>query len=75
MIILQEDSGSMKERRSGSGDPMSGKSGSEIVIHRITGDGPKELLLAPLWAGRKREVLNLLHHKMKECGSFQGKAL
>lgn len=47
----------------------------EIVIHRITGDGPKELLLAPLWAGRKREVLNLLHHKMKECGSFQGKAL
>ena len=45
-----------------------------IVIHRITGDGPKELL-APLWAGRKREVLNLLHHKMKECGSFQGKAL
>ena len=46
-----------------------------IVIHRITGDGPKELLLAPLWAGRKREVLNLLHHKMKECGSFQGKAL
>lgn len=48
---------------------------SGIVIHRITGDGPKELLLAPLWAGRKREVLNLLHHKMKECGSFQGKAL
>lgn len=47
----------------------------EIVIHRITGDGPKELLLAPLWAGRKREVLNLLHHKMKECGSSQGKAL
>ncbi len=46
-----------------------------IVIHRITGDGPKELLLAPLWAGRKREVLNLLHHKMKECGSFQGKSL
>ena len=38
----------------------------EIVIHRITGDGPKELLLAPLWAGRKREVLNMLHHRMKE---------
>lgn len=48
---------------------------SRIVIHRITGDGPKELLLAPLWAGRKREVLNLLHHEMKERGSFQGKAL
>ena len=45
----------------------------EIVIHRITGDGPKELLLAPLWASRKREVLNLLHRRMKELGSYQGK--
>ena len=45
----------------------------DIVIHRITGDGPKELLLAPLWAGRKREVLNMLHHRMKEKESYQGK--
>ena len=47
----------------------------DIVIHRVTGDGPKDLLIAPLWASRKREVLNLLHHRMKERGSFQGKAL
>lgn len=46
-----------------------------IVVHRMTGDGPKDLLLAPLWSGSKREVLNLLHHQMKERGSFQGKAL
>ena len=46
----------------------------DIVIHRVTGDGPKDLLIAPLWASRKREVLNLLHHRMKERGSFQGKA-
>ena len=46
-----------------------------IIIHRVTGDGPKELLIAPQWASRKREVLNLLHHRMKEMGSFQGKAL
>ena len=45
----------------------------EIVIHRVTGDGPKDLLIAPLWASRKREVLNLLHHRMKERQSFQGK--
>lgn len=45
----------------------------DIVIHRVTGDGPKDLLLAPLWASRKREVLNLLHHKMKEKKSYQGK--
>lgn len=44
-----------------------------IVIHRVTGDGPKDLLIAPLWASRKREVLNLLHHRMKEYRSFQGK--
>ena len=47
----------------------------EIVIHRITGDGPKDLLLAPLWTGRKREVLNLLHHRMKEMDTWQGKQL
>ena len=47
----------------------------DIVIHRVTGDGPKDLLIAPLWASRKREVLNLLHHRMKERASFQGKAL
>lgn len=46
-----------------------------IVIHRVTGDGPKDLLIAPLWASRKREVLNLLHHSMKERGSFQGKEI
>lgn len=45
----------------------------DTVIHRVTGDGPKELLIAPLWACRKREVLNRLHHLMKERHSFQGK--
>ena len=45
----------------------------DIVIHRITGDGPKDLLIAPLWASRKREVLNMLHHRMKEEQSYQGK--
>lgn len=44
-----------------------------MVIHRITGDGPASLLIAPLWASRKREVLNLLHHEMKERQSFQGR--
>ncbi len=28
----------------------------EIVIHRLTGDGPKDLLIAPLWTGAKRTV-------------------
>ena len=45
----------------------------DIVIHRITGDGPKDLLISPLWASRKREVLNLLHHQMKENHNYQGR--
>lgn len=44
----------------------------EIVVHRITGDGPKELLIAPLWSSRKREVLNALHHKIKLLNTRQG---
>ena len=45
----------------------------DMVIHRITGDGPKDLLISTLWASRKREVLNLLHHQMKENHNYQGR--
>lgn len=45
----------------------------EITVHRITGDGPKELLIAPLWSSAKRSVLNHIHHEMKERNSYQGK--
>ncbi|MCH5265615.1 MAG: TIGR01212 family radical SAM protein [Lachnospiraceae bacterium] len=44
----------------------------QMVIHRLTGDGPKKLLLAPLWSSRKREVLNLLHQKLRNDGIWQG---
>lgn len=37
----------------------------EITIHRLTGDGPKELLLAPMWSTRKRTVLNEIHKELK----------
>lgn len=46
----------------------------EMVIHRITGDGPKKLLLAPLWSGNKKLVLNRIHKEMKERDSFQGRS-
>jgi radical SAM protein (TIGR01212 family) len=45
----------------------------EIVIHRLTGDGPKSLLLAPLWSLDKRNVLNTIHHTMKLRSSYQGR--
>ncbi len=32
----------------------------ETVIHRLTGDGPKQLLIAPLWSGNKKLVLNTM---------------
>ena len=44
----------------------------DIVIHRVTGDGPKDLLIAPKWSLDKRKVLNSLHHRMKEQGIRQG---
>ena len=44
----------------------------DIVIHRVTGDGPKNLLIAPTWSMNKRGVLNELHHRMKKQGIRQG---
>lgn len=46
---------------------------ADMVIHRVTGDGPKELLLAPLWSLDKRRVLNTLHQEMKRRGTWQSK--
>ncbi len=45
-----------------------------MVIHRVTGDGPKNLLLAPLWSLDKRRVLNTLHQEMRRRGTWQSKA-
>lgn len=45
----------------------------EIVVHRVTGDGPKDILLAPRWSLNKRDVLNSLHKKMKENNTYQGR--
>ncbi len=44
----------------------------ELVIHRITGDGPKRLLIAPLWSANKRLVLNSLTRRFQERGVTQG---
>ena len=45
----------------------------DITIHRLTGDGPKELLIAPLWTSNKRTVLNTLHSYLKRMDIWQGK--
>ncbi len=47
----------------------------DIVIHRITGDGPKSLLIAPLWTGNKRQVLNRIQNHFKAADIWQGKEI
>lgn len=37
-----------------------------IVVHRITGDGAKKDLIAPLWSANKKKVLNYLNKYLKE---------
>lgn len=46
-----------------------------IVIHRVTGDGAKALLIAPRWILNKRKVLNDLQKAFKTRASYQGKHL
>ncbi|WP_444852060.1 hypothetical protein, partial [Acinetobacter soli] len=42
-------------------------------MHRLTGDGPRKLLVAPLWTGNKRQVLNGMQRYFKEQNIWQGK--
>ena len=40
----------------------------EMVIHRLTGDGPKKLLIAPAWSADKKKVLNTIHKALGITG-------
>lgn len=44
-----------------------------MVIHRVTGDGPRNLLIAPSWSLDKKKVLGSLYQKMKQENIWQGK--
>lgn len=44
----------------------------EMVIHRLTGDGNPDELIAPLWSLRKLQVLNGINHRLKELDIIQG---
>ena len=45
---------------------------SDIIIHRITADPPKDKLIAPEWVKRKKIVLNIINSKLKEFDIMQG---
>lgn len=38
----------------------------ELVVHRLTGDGPKRILIAPLWSGDKKRVINTINRAIRE---------
>jgi radical SAM protein (TIGR01212 family) len=44
----------------------------DIVIHRLTGDAPRELLIGPMWSLKKWEVLNSIDKKLIENHWYQG---
>ena len=43
-----------------------------ILIHRLTGDGGRDSLVAPLWSLKKFEILNLIDAEMENRGTRQG---
>jgi hypothetical protein len=44
----------------------------DVVIHRISGDPPKDQLVAPLWASHKKWVMNGINNKMEKMNLYQG---
>ena len=44
-----------------------------VVIQRLTGDGARDTLVAPLWSLKKFEVLNAIDKELEKRDSFQGK--
>lgn len=46
-----------------------------MVIHRLTGDGAKRDLIAPLWSGDKKRVLNAIHAALERDNVVQGSDL
>ncbi len=45
----------------------------EMVIHRLTGDGPPDDLIGPLWSRKKWEVLNAIDAELEQRDTWQGK--
>ena len=46
---------------------------AHMVVHRLTGDAPKALLVAPEWSGNKKDVLNSLRRVLEEKNTLQGR--
>ena len=44
----------------------------DIIIHRLSGDAPKDLLIAPDWNSHKKWVINSIEKLLKERNLYQG---
>lgn len=45
----------------------------DMVIHRLTGDGPIDLLIGPMWSTKKWHILNSIDKELERRNSWQGK--
>ena len=43
----------------------------DTVVHRLTGDGPKRILIAPLWSGNKKKVINTINRELGLNGKLK----
>ncbi|MCX7903597.1 MAG: TIGR01212 family radical SAM protein [Caloramator sp.] len=45
----------------------------DMVVHRLTGDSPRNLIIEPLWSLKKWEVLNAIDRRFEDRDTWQGK--
>lgn len=45
----------------------------DMIVHRLTGDAPRELLIGPMWSLKKWEVLNSIDKALEDNDIYQGK--
>ncbi|MDF2714421.1 MAG: YtqA [Paenibacillus sp.] len=45
----------------------------EMIVHRVTGDAPRDLLIGPMWSLKKWEVLNAIDAELVSRNTWQGK--
>ncbi len=43
-----------------------------MIVHRITGDGPIDIMVGPMWSVNKWEVLNGIDAELARRNSYQG---
>lgn len=45
----------------------------DVTIHRLTGDAPRPILIAPVWSFNKRTILNGINDRLNLMDTYQGK--